>query len=94
LRGSAERQAINTPIQGSAAEMIKIAMINICRELKDKRYKTKLVLQIHDELVFDVPKEEVERVKEMIKEKMINALKLQVPIEVSIGEGKNWLEAH
>ncbi len=94
VRGFAERNAINAPIQGSAADMIKIAMINLHRLLKDKGFKTKMILQVHDELVFDAPKEEIEVVKPLIEEKMRTAINVSVPIEVEIGTGDNWLEAH
>lgn len=94
VRGFAERNAINAPIQGSAADMIKIAMINIHAELKRRNLKSKMLLQVHDELVFDVLKEEQEEMKILVKDYMIHALKLEVPVEVSIGTGNNWLEAH
>ena len=94
VRGFAERNAINAPIQGSAADMIKVAMINIQAALIKNKFETKLLLQVHDELVFDVPENEVEIVKPVIEAAMINALKLNVPIEVGIGVGKTWLEAH
>ena len=94
VRGFAERNAINAPIQGSAADMIKVAMINVQAALIKNKFETKLLLQVHDELVFDVPENEVEIVKPVIEAAMINALKLNVPIEVGIGVGKNWLEAH
>jgi DNA polymerase I len=94
VRGFAERNAINAPIQGSAADMIKVAMINVQAELIKNKFETKLLLQVHDELVFDVPENEVEIVKPVIEAAMINALKLNVPIEVGIGVGKTWLEAH
>lgn len=94
VRGFAERNAINAPIQGSAADMIKVAMINVQAALIKNKFETKLLLQVHDELVFDVPKNEVEIVKPVIEAAMINALKLNVPIEVGIGVGKTWLEAH
>lgn len=94
-RTNAERVAVNTPIQGSAADMIKIAMINIHKTLKDKGLQTKMILQVHDELIFDVPKSEVEIVKPIIEEGMRTAMSnLRVPIEVGIGVGDNWLEAH
>ncbi len=94
-RSNAERVAINTPIQGSAADMIKIAMINIHNILKAKRLKTKMVLQVHDELVFDVYKPELEEIKNIVENGMKNALpNLKVPIEVGVGVGNNWLEAH
>ncbi|MFD0795088.1 DNA polymerase I [Mucilaginibacter litoreus] len=94
VRGFAERNAINAPIQGSAADMIKIAMINIHREFKAKKMASKMTMQVHDELVFDVVKEELEIVKPIIVENMKNAIKTEVPIMVEIGTGANWLEAH
>ncbi len=94
VRGFAERNAINAPIQGSAADMIKIAMINIHRELQRKKLKSKMVLQVHDELLFDVVRTELAEVKALVEEKMKTALPLKVPVEVSIGTGNNWLEAH
>jgi DNA polymerase-1 len=94
VRSYAERNAINAPIQGSAADMIKVAMINIAAELKEKNFKTKMVLQVHDELVFDVYKPELETVKPIIEQHMKHALPLNVPVEVSMGIGENWLEAH
>ena len=94
VRGFAERNAINAPIQGSAADMIKLAMIRVHKALQEGNFKTKLLLQVHDELVFDVPHDEVERVKPVIEEAMRNALPMSVPIEVGIGTGSNWLDAH
>lgn len=94
VRSFAERNAINAPIQGSAADMIKVAMINIDKELRDKNFKTKMILQVHDELVFDVYKPELETVKPIIENHMKNALPLNVPVEVGMGIGANWLEAH
>jgi DNA polymerase-1 len=94
VRGGAERNAVNAPIQGSAADIIKLAMINIHKKLKEGNYKTKMLLQVHDELVFDAFKDEVEEVKKMIKFEMENAFMLDVPLDVEIGEGQNWLEAH
>jgi DNA polymerase-1 len=94
-RSAAERNAINTPIQGTAADMIKIAMIHIQNSLKQAKLQTKMILQVHDELLFDVPKNEVETVKPLIEQGMKNALPdLRVRIEVGIGVGDNWLEAH
>lgn len=94
-RSNAERISINTPIQGTAADLIKLAMIDIHRVLKEGDFKTKMILQVHDELVFDAHKEEVEVLQPIIEEKMKNALEgLQVPIVVGIGLGNNWLEAH
>ena len=94
VRNYAERNAINAPIQGSAADMIKMAMINIYNELKNNNFKTKMLLQVHDELVFDVYKPELEMVKPIIEKLMREALQLNVPVEVGIGVGHNWLEAH
>jgi DNA polymerase-1 len=93
-RQAAERNAINTPVQGSAADLIKLAMVRVHRELKQRRLKTKMVLQIHDELLFDVPKDEVGRVRDLVKAAMTTVLDIGVPLEVSIGVGDNWLEAH
>lgn len=94
VRGAAERNAVNAPIQGSAADIIKIAMINIQKRLIDEGWKSKMLLQVHDELVFDVYKDELERIKPMIKHEMENAFTLSVPLEVEIGAGDNWLQAH
>lgn len=94
LRSSAERNAINSPVQGSAADIIKLSMINIFNEFRKKLMKTKLILQVHDELVFDAPADEVDQVKNIIIHEMENAYKLKVPLTVDIGAGKNWLEAH
>ncbi len=94
VRGAAERNAVNAPIQGSAADIIKIAMIDIHKKLKEGNYKTKMLLQVHDELVFDVFKPELEDIKNLIKTEMENAYKLEVPLDVELGLGENWLEAH
>jgi len=94
VRGFAERNAINAPIQGSAADMIKIAMINIHRELKAQNLQSKMTMQVHDELVFDVLKTELEIIKPIIEHNMKTAIKTEVPIMVEIGTGLNWLEAH
>jgi len=94
VRGGAERNAVNAPIQGSAADIIKIAMINIHKKLNDGNYKTKMLLQVHDELVFDVFKPELEDIKTLIKTEMENAYTLAVPLDVDLGLGNNWLEAH
>lgn len=94
-RSSSERIAINSPIQGTAADMIKLAMIKISKEIAARKMKSKLILQVHDELVFEVPKSELEEIKTIIEQGMKNAIpSLKVPIEVSIGTGENWLEAH
>ena len=94
VRGFAERNAINAPIQGSAADMIKIAMINIHKEFLAQKLDARMTMQVHDELVFDVPHHEVEIVKPIILHNMKNAIKTTVPIMVEIGTGANWLEAH
>jgi DNA polymerase-1 len=94
VRGAAERNAVNAPIQGSAADIIKIAMINIYEKLENSDYKTKMLLQVHDELVFDVPNEELDTMKSLIESEMENAFKMTVPLDVEVGLGQNWLEAH
>jgi DNA polymerase-1 len=94
VRGFAERNAINAPIQGSAADMIKIAMIRIHQDIKDQKLNSKMTMQVHDELVFDVPKSESEQMKKIIQDRMQNAIRMKVPILVEVGEGTNWLEAH
>jgi len=94
LRSSSERNAINAPIQGSAADIIKIAMININSELKKQSLKSKMLLQVHDELVFDVYKSEKDQIKDIVKTTMESAVKLKVPLKIDLEFGKNWLEAH
>jgi DNA polymerase-1 len=94
IREFAERNAINTPIQGSAADLIKVAMINIFRRLNEQKLASKMILQVHDELVFEVPQQEVDVVKELVRTEMENAIQLSVPIRVDIGVGDNWLAAH
>ena len=94
VRGAAERTAINAPIQGTAADMIKLAMVNIHRELTQRKLRTKMLLQVHDELVFDLYKTEEKEVRALVEEKMKTAIPLEVPIEVEMGVGENWLEAH
>ena len=94
VRSGAERNAVNAPIQGSAADIIKIAMINIHKKLTSENWKSKMLLQVHDELVFDVHNSELEKIQPMIKHEMENAFIMDVPLEVEIGMGKNWLEAH
>jgi len=94
VRSGAERNAVNAPIQGSAADVIKIAMINIHKKLKEENWKSKMLLQVHDELVFDVHNDELEKIQPMIKHEMENAFKMAVPLEVELGLGKDWLEAH
>lgn len=94
VKSGAERNAVNAPIQGSAADIIKIAMINIHKKLVSENWKSKMLLQVHDELVFDVHNSELEKIQPMIKHEMENAFKMDVPLDVEIGLGKNWLEAH
>lgn len=94
VRGAAERNAVNAPIQGSAADIIKIAMINIHQKLEEGNYKSKMLLQVHDELVFDVFRPELEAIKTMVKTEMENAYTLTVPLDVDLGVGNDWLEAH
>ena len=94
VRSAAERNAVNAPIQGSAADIIKISMINIQKEFVSKKIKSKMLLQIHDELVFDVFKPELNKVMEIVRYQMENAFKLDIPLSVNIDYGVNWLEAH
>ena len=94
VRGAAERNAVNAPIQGSAADIIKIAMINIHEKLVAGDFKTKMLLQVHDELVFDVYKPELETIKALVKTEMESAFVMDVPLDVEIDTGDNWLEAH
>jgi DNA polymerase-1 len=94
VRANAERQAINMPVQGTAADMIKLAMIAIDRELREKGFESRMILQVHDELVFEAPKGEVGELTELVRRLMIDALPLEVPLVVDIGSGADWLEAH
>lgn len=94
VRGHAERNAVNAPIQGSAADIIKIAMINIHKEFEKQQFKSKMLLQVHDELVFDVFKPELDQIKAIVKDKMENAVKLSVPLDVEMNAAENWLLAH
>ena len=94
MRGFAERNAINAPIQGSAADMIKIAMINIYNEFQKRKLQSRMTMQVHDELVFDVYKPEVEQVKQIVGDLMRTALPLDIPVEVEMNTGENWLAAH
>jgi DNA polymerase-1 len=94
VRGAAERNAVNAPIQGSAADIIKVAMINIHKKLQEGQFKSKMLLQVHDELVFDVYQSELEDIKKMVKSEMESAYELAVPLVVDLGVGKDWLEAH
>ena len=92
LRQNAERIALNSPIQGSAADLIKVAMIEVDRALREKFPQAKMILQVHDELVFDVPERQAEEVGELVRERMENAVRLEVPVRVDLGRGRNWLE--
>jgi DNA polymerase-1 len=94
LRAAAERTAINTPVQGTAADLIKLAMVAVHTDLRDRGLKSKLVLQVHDELVLDVLRDEVEEVREIVIRRMSGAMQLAVPLRVDVGVGSNWLEAH
>lgn len=94
IRLNAERIAINTTIQGSAADLIKLAMIRIQKRLEEEKLQTRMILQVHDELVFEVKANEVEDIRALVKHEMENAIKMDVPLKVDIGIGKNWLEAH
>jgi DNA polymerase-1 len=94
VRGNAERNAINAPIQGTAADIIKVAMVRIHEILKSEKYASKMILQVHDELIFEVVPQEMEKLKEMVVREMTHAVKLDIPLKVDCGTGKNWLEAH
>jgi DNA polymerase-1 len=94
IREFAERTAINTPIQGSAADLIKVAMINIQKKIEQKSMQSKMIMQVHDELVFEVPGNELEPMKALVSTEMENAISLSVPVKVDMGEAANWLEAH
>ena len=93
-RSFGERVAMNAPIQGTAADIIKLAMINVYNELKKRKLKSKLILQVHDELLVEAHKDEVDEVRELMIDSMKNAAHLSVVLEVDINEGNNWLEAH
>jgi DNA polymerase-1 len=94
VRSFNERNAINAPLQGSAADIIKVAMINIYKRLKSENLVSKMVLQVHDELVFDVVPQEVESIKNIVKEEMERVITLHIPLIAECNAGKNWLEAH
>ena len=94
VRSHAERNAINAPIQGTAADIVKIAMINVQNEMEANGLKSRMLLQVHDELVFDVEKSEVEVMKELVKKNMEGAVKIAVPLDVEMSTGDNWLQAH
>jgi len=93
-RQFAERTAINTPIQGTASDLIKVAMVAIDHRITREELKTKMIIQVHDELVFEVPESELEAVQKMVKEEMEKVVKLSIPLEVDVHWGKNWSEAH
>jgi len=93
VRGNAERNAINAPIQGTAADVIKIAMVRIHDRLKNDNFKSKMILQVHDELIFEVPDAELEKLKEMVIFEMSEAVKLDIPLKVEWGTGRSWFEA-
>jgi DNA polymerase-1 len=94
VRGNAERNAINAPIQGSAADIIKIAMVKIHKRMKTENYMSKMILQVHDELIFEVISDEFEKLKDMVLFEMSNAVKLDIPLKVDWGKGNSWFEAH
>ncbi len=94
LRSEAERMAVNTPIQGTAADLIKKAMINIHEKLKGEGFRSRMLLQVHDELLFEVPEDEVETITPVIKKEMEEVYRLDVPLKVDINHGRNWGEAH
>jgi DNA polymerase-1 len=94
IRGNAERNAINTPIQGTAADIIKIAMVSLYHAFRDQGLSTEMIIQVHDELNFNVPLKELDIVKNLVRESMENAVKLSVPMEIDMNDGSNWLEAH
>jgi DNA polymerase-1 len=94
VRGNAERNAINAPIQGTAADIIKIAMVRIHEKMKHEKYASKMILQVHDELIFEVVPSELDKLKQMVIHEMTNAVKLDIPLKVDWGTGRNWLEAH
>jgi DNA polymerase-1 len=94
VRSLAERNAVNAPIQGTAADIIKLAMINVDRRIAKEGLKSRMILQIHDELVFDAVADEVEKLEAIVKEEMENVTRLSIPLTVECNHGKNWLEAH
>ena len=94
VRGNAERNAINAPLQGSAADIIKIAMVRIDARMKKEKLLSKMILQVHDELIFEVVTSELEKLKELVLFEMSNAVKLDIPLLVEGGTGNNWFEAH
>jgi DNA polymerase-1 len=93
MRGFAERTAVNTPLQGTAADMIKVAMLHIQAALTAGNYKTRMTLQVHDELLFDAPQDEAEAVAALVKQKMESVIKLSIPLVAEVGQGPNWRDA-
>ena len=93
LRLFGERAAMNMPLQGSSADIIKLAMINVYKKLKEGGFRAKLIMQVHDELIIDCPKNEAEQVSKILKEEMEGAVRLSIPLSVDVGVGENWLEA-
>ena len=94
LRAAAERLAVNTPVQGSAADIIKLAMIAVDAEIRRRGLRSRMILQIHDELVFDVPRTEVDELMSLVRERMTGVVELAVPLVVDVGTGRTWLDAH
>lgn len=94
VKAFAERNAVNAPIQGSAADIIKVAMVNLARELDEGGWRSKLIMQVHDELVLDVPKSELKEIMPVVRRCMEDAVELNVPLLVDINYGNDWLEAH
>ena len=94
VRGAAERNAVNAPVQGSAADIIKLAMIKIQNKIAERDFKSKMLVQVHDELVFEVHKNELEKMKSLIKNEMENVYQLGIPLKVDMDVGLNWFEAH
>jgi DNA polymerase-1 len=94
VRANAERAAINTPIQGAAADLIKAAMVRIHREMETRRLKSRLILQVHDELLFEFPPQERETLEEVVRREMTHAITLDVPLEVTVGVGERWFDVH
>ena len=94
VRGAAERNAVNAPVQGSAADIIKIAMVNIFQKMSSENLKSKMLIQVHDELVFEIHNLEIEKMKKLISNEMQTAFKLKVPLTVDMGLGNNWFDAH
>ena len=94
VRASGERMARNTPIQGTAADIIKLAMVHVWQRLRDEKLQARLLLQVHDELIVEAPEEEIDEVKRILKEEMENVVHYSVPLTTEVGVGKTWLEAH